>query len=170
MVADVLTLKEKAGELEGKKIAWFGDCNNVTQSWIEASVILNLNFFIATPKNLRPANETLEWIKKNDGNVVFSENIEKVAEQADCIITDTWVSMGDDQGKSIEQFRPYQINSRLMNLAKPNAVFMHCLPAHRGFEVTKDVIDSSNSAIYDQAENRMSSQKAIIDFCFAKKN
>ena len=170
VVADVLTLKEKAGELEGKKIAWFGDCNNVTQSWIEASVILNLNFFIATPKNLRPANETLEWIKKNDGNVVFSENIEKVAEQADCIITDTWVSMGDDQGKSIEQFRPYQINSRLMNLAKPNAVFMHCLPAHRGFEVTKDVIDSSNSAIYDQAENRMSSQKAIIDFCFAKKN
>ena len=104
--------------------------------------------------------------KKNHGNVIVSQDIEFVANQADCIMTDTWVSMGDKKNKSIKKFLPYQVNNEVIKMAKPNTLFLHCLPAYRGREVTEEVIDGKNSLIYDQAENRMHAQKSIMNFCF----
>ena len=166
VLADLVTLKEKFGDFQGKKIAWFGDFNNVTQSWIEAAVLLNINFNISLPKDISPKKETIDWIKRNSGNVNISEDPRKIALNSDCIITDTWVSMGENKKKPIKKYQPYQVNKELMSLAKSNALFMHCLPAYRGFEVTNEVIDSNNSVIFDEAENRVHAQKSIISFCF----
>ena len=166
VIADLLTIKEQFKSFKNKKISWFGDCNNVTQSWIEASVLLGINFYVACPKRVLPNSETLEWIKSNNGNVIFSEDTTLVAKEADCILTDTWVSMGDKKNKSIEDFFPFQVNKNIMKIAKDNAMFLHCLPVHRDKEVTKEVIDGTSSFIYDQAENRLHAQKSIISYCF----
>ena len=108
----------------------------------------------------------LEFLNSKDGRVFVSNDPKKVANNSDCIITDTWISMGEDKKKSTKKFQPYQVNQSLMSLAKPDAVFMHCLPAYRGFEVTNDVINSNKSVVFDQAENRIHAQKSILDFCF----
>lgn len=166
VIADLLTIKEHFKTFKNKKISWFGDCNNVTQSWIEASVLLGINFYIACPKRVLPNRQILEWIKSNNGNVVFSEDPILVAKEADCILTDTWVSMGDKKNKSVEEFFPFQVNKNIMKLAKDDAMFLHCLPAYRDKEVTKEVIDGTSSSIYNQAENRLHAQKSIISYCF----
>ena len=166
VLADLVTLKEKFGNLEGKKISWFGDFNNVTQSWLEAAALLNIDFHLSLPKDVFPEKETMDWVKDISGRVFVSNDPKKVANNSDCIITDTWISMGEDKKKSIKKFQPYQVNQSLMSLAKPDAVFMHCLPAYRGFEVTNDVINSNKSVVFDQAENRIHAQKSILDFCF----
>ena len=166
VLADLVTLKEKFGNLEGKKISWFGDFNNVTQSWLEAAALLNIDFHLSLPKDVFPEKETMDWVKDISGRVFVSNDPKKVANKSDCIITDTWISMGEDKKKSIKKFQPYQVNQSLMSLAKPDAVFMHCLPAYRGFEVTNDVINSNKSVVFDQAENRIHAQKSILDFCF----
>ena len=166
VLADLVTLKEKFGNLEGKKISWFGDFNNVTQSWIEAAALLKIDFHLSLPKDVFPEKETMDWVKDISGRVFVSNDPKKVANNSDCIITDTWISMGEDKKKSIKKFQPYQVNQSLMSLAKPDAVFMHCLPAYRGFEVTNDVINSNKSVVFDQAENRIHAQKSILDFCF----
>ncbi len=165
VIADLLTIKEHFKSFKNKKISWFGDCNNVTQSWIEASVLLGINFYIACPKRVLPNRQTLEWINENNGNVVISQDTNLVAKEADCILTDTWVSMGDKKNKSVKEFFPFQVNKEIMEMAKDNAMFLHCLPAHRGKEVTKEVIDGASSFIYDQAENRLHAQKSIINYC-----
>ncbi len=167
VLADLVTIVEKVGDFKGKKISWFGDFNNVTQSWIEAAVLLNIDFYISLPKGILPKKDTLSWIKKNNGKIFISEDPIEVAENSDCIITDTWVSMGENKEKSIEKYEPYQVNKSLMSLAKSDALFMHCLPAYRGFEVTNEIIDSYNSVVFDEAENRLHAQKSIIDFCCA---
>ncbi len=169
VLADLLTIKEKLGNYSNKKIAWFGDCNNVTQSWIEMSVLLDIPFYIASPDGVNPKIETMNWVKKKNGKVVVSQNVEEVAKNADCVITDTWLSMGDDKKKSIQKYKPYQVNKSLMSYAKKNALFLHCLPAQRGIEVTSEVIDSKKSVIFDEAENRVHVQKSIINFCFNSK-
>ncbi len=167
VAADLLTLKEAHGSLIDKKISWFGDCNNVTQSWIEASVLYDFRLFVACPKNVSPGDETLRWIKEKQGDVTFTDDVCLAAENSDCILTDTWVSMGENINKSIEKFKPFQVNEKLISLASKKAIFMHCLPAHRNFEVTPEVLEGSKSVVFEEAENRLHVQKSIIKYCFS---
>ena len=166
VIADLVTLKEKFGEFKNKKVSWFGDFNNVTQSWIEAAAILDINFSIACPSRVLASKNTIKWLEKQNKNLVISENINDIAKNSDCIMTDTWISMGDQKDKSVDHFKPFQVNSDLMLLAKKNAIFMHCLPAYRGMEVTDEIIDSRSSVVFDQAENRVHAQKSIIKYCY----
>ena len=166
VIADLVTFKEKFGEFKNKKVSWFGDFNNVTQSWIEAAAILDINFSIACPSRVSVSKNTIEWLEKQNKNLVISENINDIAKNSDCIMTDTWISMGDQKDKSVDHFKPFQVNSNLMLQANRNAIFMHCLPAYRGMEVTDEVIDSRSSAVFDQAENRVHAQKSIIKYCY----
>lgn len=158
IMADMMTIEEKLGSLQGKKIAWMGDYNNVTRSLAHAAEIWGYNFHIAAPDNLHPADENL------GSAVSFTADPVKAAQYADVIITDTWVSMGQE-GKSIDMFAPYQVNDELMAFAKPEALFMHCMPIHRGEEVTDSVLNSKHSVIYDEAENRLHAQKAVLAWC-----
>ena len=166
VVADLVTFKEKFGNFKNKKISWFGDYNNVTQSWIEAAALLDINFSIACPTGVGPSSNTLKWLEKQNKRYFISENVKEVAKNSHCIMTDTWISMGDNKKKIVDHFKPFQVNSDLMLLAKKNAIFMHCLPAYRGMEVTDEVIDSKSSAVFDQAENRVHAQKSIINYCY----
>ena len=168
VAADLLTLYETFGCLEDKKISWFGDCNNVTQSWIEASILYKFRLYIACPKNVSPNQETLKWIKQEKGNVIITNDVYLAADGADCILTDTWLSMGEEKTKSIEKFKPFQVDQKLMSFASKKAIFMHCLPAHRNFEVTSEVLEGNKSRVFDEAENRLHVQKAIIKYCFSE--
>ena len=140
VIADLVTFKEKFGGFKNKKISWFGDFNNVTQSWIEAATILDINFCIACPNGVSASKNTIKWLERQNKNLIISENANDIAKNSDCIMTDTWISMGDQKDKSVDHFKPFQVNSDLMLLAKKNAIFMHCLPAYRGKEVTDEVI------------------------------
>ena len=166
VIADLVTFKEKFGDFKNKKVSWFGDFNNVTQSWIEAAAILDIKFSIACPSGVSASKNTIKWLEKQNKNLDISENINDIAKNSDCIMTDTWISMGDQKDKSVDHFKPFQVNSNLMLQAKKNAIFMHCLPAYRGMEVTDEVIDSKSSAVFDQAENRVHAQKSIIKYCY----
>jgi ornithine carbamoyltransferase len=155
IMADLLTIEEKMGNAKGKKIAWFGDYNNVTRSFLHASEKFGFDFIVAIPEKLTA---------KADNNANITHDAKAAAKDADVIVTDTWVSMGQE-GKDIEAFWPYQVNLELMNLAKPGAVFMHCMPIHQGEEVTEEVLRSPACIIYDEAENRLHAQKAILAWC-----
>lgn len=170
IMADILTYEEHKGEIEGAKVAWFGDFNNVTRSWIHAANKFNFHLNISVP------NEMISPDELKNGELIDSENVTlvddpiKAARGADLITTDTWFSMGDEDSESkLQQLKPYQVNKRLMKEAKESAIFMHCLPAHREEEVTSEVIDGEQSIIYDEAENRLHIQKAIIMWCLGKK-
>jgi ornithine carbamoyltransferase len=152
IMADLMTIEEKRGALEGKKIVWYGDFNNVAYTFAQAAPIWSFELVVSAPKDLKPTS------------VAYEEDALKAAENADVIVTDTWVSMGQE-GKDIEKFWPYQVNDALMARAKPNAIFMHCMPVHRGEEVTNEVLASPASVIYDEAENRLHAQKAILAWC-----
>ncbi len=158
IMADLMTIEEKLGGVQGKKIAWMGDYNNVARTLAQASKIWDFTFYVAAPESLHPADESFE------NSVVFTADPAKAAQNADVIVTDTWVSMGQE-GKSIDMFAPYQVNEALMAQAKDNALFMHCMPIHRGEEVTDAVLNSRHSVIYDEAENRLHAQKAILVWC-----
>jgi ornithine carbamoyltransferase len=163
VVADVMTFEEKQGPIAGKTVAWLGDGNNVLASWIHAAARLGFRLKVATPPELGPRAELLTWAKANGGDVIVSNDAEDAATGADCVVTDTWVSMGDAEAeRRHNMLMPYQVNARLMALAKPDAIFMHCLPAHRGEEVTAEVIDGPQSVVFDEAENRLHAQKAIL--------
>ena len=167
IMADILTFEEHRGPIDGKIIAWVGDGNNVATSWLHASVKLGFEFRIATPPELKLKQEQISWAENQGGHVtVFRDALEAV-DGADCIITDTWVSMGDDQErvKRLELLSSYQVNASLMTKAKNNALFMHCLPAHRGEEVTDEVIDGPQSVIWDETENRLHAHKGILAWC-----
>jgi len=155
IMADIMTIEEKLGSVEGKKVAWFGDYNNVTQSFVDASEKFGFEFIAALPKDI---------CAKADKRCKTTSDAAQAAENADVLVTDTWVSMGQD-GKEIEKFWPYQVNSDLMSKAKDTAIFMHCLPIHEWEEVTEDVAKSPTSVIYDEAENRLHAQKAILAWC-----
>ncbi len=157
IMADLMTVEEKLETIRGKKAAWFGDFNNVARTWSQAASIWNFDLACAVPPELSANKE--EWDR-----VTFTEDPQEAASGADIIITDTWVSMGQE-GKSTDIFQPYQVNSNLMNKAKSEAIFMHCMPIHRGEEVTDEVLASSASVIYDEAENRLHAQKAILAWC-----
>ncbi len=158
ILADIMTIEEKFGSVNELKIAWMGDYNNVARTLAQAAGIWNFRFYIATPENLFPSDEMF------GPEVTFTADPEQAAGKADVIITDTWVSMGQE-GKSTDIFQPYQVNDKLMALAGENALFMHCMPVHRGEEVTDSVLASPRSVIYDEAENRLHAQKAVIAWC-----
>jgi ornithine carbamoyltransferase len=166
VLADVMTFEEHKGSIKGRTIAWSGDTNNVCASWIHAAPKFGFKFKIASPKELSAGEALREWAEKSGADVTFGEDPDKAVENADCVISDAWVSMGDDDmTKRHNLLKPYQVNRRLMGRAKKDAIFMHCLPAHRGEEVTDDVIDGPQSVVFDEAENRLHAQKAILAWC-----
>jgi len=166
VMADVMTFEEKKGSIRGRTVAWTGDCNNVCASWIHAAARFDFVLRVATPEELAPRPALRKWAHSAGGKILFTNSPEQAVSGADCIVTDTWVSMGDKDGtKRHNLLKPYQINSALMSRAKADAIFMHCLPAHRGDEVTDEVIDGPQSVVVDEAENRLHVQKAILLWC-----
>ena len=169
VMADVLTFEEHLGPITGRKIAWSGDVTNVAVSWIHAAALFDCELAIGCHRDYSPPKQVIDWIKNNNGRVTITENPIEAVQGADCIITDTFISMGDkDVNKRLKDLSPYQINENLMKRAKPSAIFLHCLPAHRGEEVTEDVIDGPQSLVWHEAENRLHIQKAILLWCFGK--
>jgi ornithine carbamoyltransferase len=167
VMADVMTFEEHRGSIEGRTVAWTGDDNNVLASWAHAAERFKFHLNIATPPELAPKKAMRDWINETQAPIVIGNDPEAAVRGADCIVTDTWVSMGDKEGEHRHNvLKPYQVNSKLMSLAKPDALFMHCLPAHRGEEVTDEVIDGPQSVVFDEAENRLHAQKGILAWCF----
>jgi ornithine carbamoyltransferase len=168
VMADVMTFEERFGSIKGKTIAWSGDANNVLTSWVHAAGRLEFTLKIATPPELSPSQSLRDWAKGAGADVQFGEDPEKAVKNAQCVISDAWVSMGDDDAtKRHNMLKRYQVNERLMSLAAKDAVFMHCLPAHRGQEVTDEVIDGPQSVVFDEAENRLHAQKAVLLWCLS---
>jgi ornithine carbamoyltransferase len=166
VMADVMTFEEHKGPIKGRTVAWTGDTNNVLASWMHAAQRFDFELRVATPPELAPKKPLLDWMKQSGAAIVLGEDPEAAVRNADCVVTDTWVSMGDrNSGRRHNLLKRYQVNSRLMGLAKPDAIFMHCLPAHRGEEVTDDVIDGPQSVVFDEAENRLHAQKGILAWC-----
>jgi len=166
VMADVFTFEEKKGSIRGRTVAWSGDANNVLASWVHAAARFDFGLKVATPKEHGPRPALREWARQSGAAISFLRDPEEAAANADCIVTDTWVSMGDRDGRKRHNvFKPYQVNSALMKLAKRDAIFMHCLPAHRGEEVTDEVIDGPQSVVFDEAENRLHAQKGILAWC-----
>ena len=166
VMADVMTFEEKRGSIKGRTIAWTGDANNVLASWIHAAARFDFTLKVATPKEYAPERPLREFVKREGADVSFGADPEKAVTGADCVVTDTWVSMGDGAvSRRHNLLKPFQVNRALMARAKSDAIFMHCLPAHRGEEVTDDIIDGPQSVVFDEAENRLHAQKAILEWC-----
>ena len=169
VLADVMTLEEHVGPLQNLTVSWVGDGNNVAASWIQAVVRLGGRLRIATPEQLRPSADVLAWAKAENAGVQMTGSAEEAVAGANCVITDSWVSMHDtDSASRHNLLRPFQVNQRLMSAAAPGAKFMHCLPAHRGEEVTDEVIDGAHSLVLDEAENRLHIQKSILLHCLGQ--
>jgi ornithine carbamoyltransferase len=168
VLADVMTFEEHRGSIRGKTVAWSGDANNVLASWVHAAGRFEFRLRVASPPELKPKKWLMDWIKASPADIRIGSDPEEAVKGADCVVTDTWVSMGDRDGaRRHNLLKRYQVNARLMGRARPDAIFMHCLPAHRGEEVTADVIDGPQSVVFDEAENRLHAQKGILAWCLA---
>jgi len=166
VMADVMTFEERCGPIRGRTVAWTGDGNNVLASWMHAAERFGFRLKVATPPELAPRPLLLERAKASGAAIVIGSDPEEAVCDADCVVTDTWISMGDKDGERRHNLlKPYQVNARLMARAKAGAIFMHCLPAHRGEEVTQEVIDGAQSVVFDEAENRLHAQKGILAWC-----
>lgn len=166
VLADVMTFEEHRGPIKGKRIAWTGDATNVLTSWMHAAERFDFELSVATPPELAPQDWVLDWVKSSGADIRIGHDPEQAVKGAHCVLTDIWVSMGDKEGAGRHNLlQPYQVDGRLMAKARPDAVFMHCLPAHRGEEVTAEVIDGSQSIVFDEAENRLHAQKGILAWC-----
>jgi ornithine carbamoyltransferase len=167
-LADMLTIKEHLGDWEGKKICFVGDGNNVSNSLLLIAPLLGMDMSLACPKGYEPNEKIVEtaqeYAEENNTEIIITDDIGVALENVDAVFTDVWVSMGDEAEAVQRQkdFAPFQVNKDLMSLANDGAIFMHCLPAIRGQEVTAEVIDGPQSVIYDEAENRMHAQKAVL--------
>ncbi|MDB5466145.1 MAG: argF [Phenylobacterium sp.] len=169
ILADLLTFEEHRGRLEGKTLAWVGDGNNVCASFIHAAPKLGFKLKIAAPAIYHPDLVDLARAAEQQGQVTTTDDPREAVSGAHAVITDTWVSMGDtDHDERLDTLEPYQVDEELMDLAAPDAVFLHCLPAHRGEEVADEVIDGPRSLVWDEAENRIHAQKSILAWCFGK--
>jgi len=165
IMADILTFEEHHGPIAGKIIAWVGDGNNVAHSWIEAASRFSFSLRLACPGGFQPKPEILAWAAAEKADVVVTEDPVAAVAGAACVVTDTWISMSDPEDESklrLQAFAPYQVTAALMTRAAKDAIFMHCLPAHRGEEVEAEVIDGPASVVFDEAENRLHAQKAIL--------
>jgi len=166
IMADVMTLQEKKGPLAETVVAWSGDGNNVAVSWIHAAARFGFDLHLACPEELPPPQTVLEWARREGARVTLTGDPEAAVAGADCVVTDTWVSMGAEASVNRHNLlAPYRVDERLMAAAKPDAIFMHCLPAKRGEEVTAAVIDGPQSVVWDEAENRLHVQKGILAWC-----
>lgn len=167
-LADMLTIKEHLGEFKGKKLCFVGDGNNVCNSLLLITAILGMDMSVACPEGYEPNEDILKKAEKlaseNNAKITITSDIKEAVSNSDAIYTDVWVSMGDEaeEAKRQKDLSPYQVNKELMSYANPDAIFMHCLPAIRGEEVTREVIDGPQSVIYDEAENRLHAQKAVL--------
>ena len=171
IMADVLTYEEHRGPIKGKKVVWLGDGNNVAASLIHGAGQFGFDITISAPETLQPEAEFVDWAREKGVNVALEPIPQKAVEGADLVVTDTWVSMHDSQTtkeRRHNQLRPYQVDDALMAHAREDALFMHCLPAHRGEEVTSSVMDGPQSVIWDEAENRLHAQKAVMRWCLGK--
>ncbi len=166
VMADILTFEEHLGPIKGRTVAWIGDGNNVAASWMHAAVRFGFTLNIACPKELAPHADVTEWVKREKGQVRIMHDPVAATAGADCVVTDTWVSMGDkDADRRKALLKPFSVDAALMAHAAKNAVFMHCLPAYRGHEVTEEVLEGPQSVVFDEAENRLHAQKAILAWC-----
>jgi ornithine carbamoyltransferase len=166
VLADVMTFEEHRGPIKGRTIAWTGDANNVCASLMHAAERFEFELRVAAPPELKPKKWLIDWIKSSGANIKIGDDPEAAVKNADAVFTDTWVSMGDRQAKHRHNIlKPYQVNAALMAKAKPDALFMHCLPAHRGEEVTDEVMDGPQSVVFDEAENRLHAQKGLLAWC-----
>ena len=166
VMADVMTFEEHRGPIAGRVVAWSGDSNNVMTSWVHAAQRFGFEMRVASPAELAPAPHLLDWARRHGTKLLVTRDPHEAARGADMIVSDCWVSMGDDENTNRHNLlAPYQVNARLMAEADPKALFMHCLPAHRGEEVTDEVIDGPQSVVFDEAENRLHAQKGILAWC-----
>ncbi|MFM2282013.1 MAG: ornithine carbamoyltransferase [Pseudomonadota bacterium] len=166
IMADILTFEEHRGPIAGKTLAWTGDGNNVLHSLVEGSARFGYRMNMAVPLGSEPDDKYLNWARNNGGSVMLCHDAERAVEDVDCVITDTWVSMNQEhKARGHNVFMPFQVNKDLMKKAKDDALFMHCLPAHRGEEVTDEVIDGPQSVVFDEAENRLHAQKSVLAWC-----
>lgn len=167
VMADIQTFEEHLGPIKGKTVAWVGDGNNVAVSWMHAAVRFGFKLRLACPKALFPEDEAVEWVTREKGDVEIGTDPERAVKGVHCVVTDTWVSMGQsDAAKRKKMLAPYAVDEKLMSKAAKNAIFMHCLPAYRGHEVSEAVLEGPQSVIFDEAENRLHAQKAILAWCF----
>ncbi len=168
IMADVMTFEEHSGPIAGKRLAWAGDGNNVVHSFLEASARFGFQMAVATPEGREPAGRFVDWAKAEGGDVVLTQNVAEAVAGADAVITDKWVSMGfEAEAAGHNSFAPFAVDETLMAKAKNDAIFMHCLPAKRGEEVTDGVMDGPQSVVFDEAENRLHAQKAILAWCLS---
>ena len=167
IMSDIMTFEELRGPIQNKKITWLGDGNNVVYSLIEATVQFDFELCIACPKGFEPNKDILQWAKKNKGNISVTKDSIDAVSSADCVMTDKWISMSDktNKNKKKKALKPYQVNKKIMKIANKDSIFMHCLPASRGEEVTNEVIDGKQSAVWLEALNRIHAQKSIIEWC-----
>ena len=166
ILADILTFEEHRGPIGGRTVAWSGDSNNVLNSWMEASARFDFHLNVATPPELPPDPRVLDAARRQGAAITVTSDPFAAVAEADAVVTDCWVSMGDEEaGHRHNLLQPYQVNARLMQAAGRAPIFMHCLPAHRGEEVTDDVIDGPQSVVFDEAENRLHAQKGILAWC-----
>src|SRR5258706_2764744 len=168
LMADVMTFEERRGPIKGRKVTWSGDGNNMATSWIHAAERFGFALHLACPKELSPPKDVVDWARGRGAKIEVTSDVDAAVDGADCVVTDTWISMGDkDTSDRHNLLKSYQVDERLMSLARKDAIFMHCLPAHRGEEVTAGVIDGPQSAVWDEAENRLHAQKGILYWCLA---
>jgi ornithine carbamoyltransferase len=166
IMADVMTLQEKKGPLAGRTVAWSGDGNNVAASWVHAAARFGFALRLACPEQLSPKPALLDWARREGARVNLTTEPREAVAGVDCVVTDTWVSMGDESGGTRHNLlAPYRVDEALMAYAKPDAIFMHCLPVKRGEEVTAGVVDGPQSVVWDEAENRLHAQKGILTWC-----
>ena len=167
IMSDIMTFEELKGPIANKKIAWLGDGNNIVYSLIEASVQFDFQLSIACPKKFKPNEKIVKWAKSKRAKIVVTSDPAQAANLADCVMTDKWISMGDKVNKQKKKklLKPYQVNKKIMKVAKADAIFMHCLPASRGEEVTDEVMDGKQSVVWLEALNRIHIQKSIIEWC-----
>ncbi|MFZ1427982.1 MAG: ornithine carbamoyltransferase [Geminicoccaceae bacterium] len=169
IMADVMTIEEHRGPIRGKTMAWVGDGNNVLTSLVQAAVQLDCALNIATPAELAPVPAVLAWAAERQGRIRVTTDPAAAVRGADVVFADTWVSMGQaDQDRRRQLLEPFRVDAGLMGVATPDALFLHCLPAHRGEEVTAEVIDGPQSVVFDEAENRLHAQKAILEWCLTR--
>jgi ornithine carbamoyltransferase len=166
VMADIMTFEEHRGPIKGKTIAWTGDGNNVLHSLIEGSARFGYRMNMAVPLGSEPKDAYLNWARNQGAEIMLSHDADRAVSGVDCVVTDTWVSMNQEhRARGHNVFQPYQVNAALMAQAGKDALFMHCLPAHRGEEVTDEVIDGPQSVVFDEAENRLHAQKSILAWC-----
>ena len=169
LMADLQTMIEYHGPLVGQSVAWLGDGNNVATSWVEAASLFGFQLHIACPHGYAPPAELLAWARAEGGHIILTEDVAEAVDQVQTVVTDVWVSMGQEGGNQQKDLAAYQVNEDVMKQAAGDAIFLHCLPAKRGLEVSAAVIDGPQSAVFDEAENRLHAQKAILAWCFSGK-